>query len=277
MTGLWVAWQIAAFALGAALGSFLALAVVRLPADRSLLSPPSRCPVCHAPVRWHDNVPIVGWLVLRGRCRDCHSPIAPLHPVLEAGFGALAWLMFRRFVPGAWALDAGHLAAFAVFTVFAWLLLCAAYVDVRARLVPELASVYAVPVGIAGAVLLGGLGYEGWLAVGWRASVVGALAGGGGLGAVSWLWWRLAGSEGLAWGDVRLAAMIGAFVGAVPGLLAVLLLASFGGAFVGLAATLVRGRSGYLPFAPVLAAASLAWVLYGDVIARWLLPSLAGA
>jgi leader peptidase (prepilin peptidase)/N-methyltransferase len=276
VTVLWVAWQAAAFGIGASLGSFLGLAVVRLPADRSLVRPPSRCPVCHAPVRWHDNVPILGWLVLRGRCRDCHAPIAPLHPLLEAGFGGLAWLMFRRFVPGAAALDVAHLAAFAVFTAFAWLLLCAAYVDLRARLVPEVASVYAVPVGVAGAALLGGLGYEGWLAIGWRSSVVGALAGGGGLGAVSWLWWRLAGSEGLAWGDVRLAAMIGAFVGALPGLLAVLVLASFGGAVVGLVAAVALGRPGYLPFAPVLAAAGLAWVLYGDWIGRWLLPSLGG-
>lgn len=276
MTVLFVAWQLAATAVGAALGSFLALSALRLSADRSILSPPSHCPVCRAPVRWSDNVPLLGWFLLRGRCRDCGTPIPPLYPLVEAGFAALGWLVFRRFVPGPDALDVPHLLAWGGYLGFAWLLVLAAYTDVRSRIIPTLASVGAVSIGVAVCGLLELVGYEGWLAIGWKGAVLGAAIGWLPLWILSWAWEALAGREGLGGGDVRMIGMIGAFLGAVPGMIVVLLLASFGGAFAGIAYRLWTGRSGYLAFGPWLTAGALAYLLYGDVIVGGALPSFTG-
>ncbi len=275
MTALYVMWQLAGAAIGASFGSLAALASIRLAADRSLWSPPSHCPVCHSGVRWHDNVPVVGWLVLQGRCRDCGTSISPFYPLVEAGFACLGWLLFRRFVPGPHALDLAHLAAFGVYLVFAWMLMVAAYSDLRSRIIPELVSLWAVPVGIAACAGLEALGYDGWMAVGWRGSVVGVAVGALPMFLLSWVWERVSGREGLGHGDVRMIGMIGAFVGALPGLLVVLVLASFGGAAVGIVWAAVRGRSGYLPFGPWLTFGALAYVLYGDLLVARALPSLA--
>lgn len=271
---LYTAWQLTALALGGALGSFMALAVVRIPEDASLVSPPSRCPVCHTSLRWHDNIPVVSWLLLRGRCAHCGAPISPMYPLIELTMALVTWLTFHRFVPNPNALDVQHFAAWVVFTIFAWCLLLAAYCDVRARIIPEIASIYAVPVGVLGTLLLDVLSYDGWLAIGWRASVVGVVVGGGFLGIISAAWYRIFGTEGLAWGDVRLMAMIGAFVGAVPAAWVILMLASFTGALLAVGALVVTRRPGYLPFGPALALSSLVYLLYGDVLVPRFLPGL---
>src|SRR5690606_22880289 len=99
-----------ATAVGLAVGSFLHVAITRLPEDRSLW-PRSRCGRCGAPVRPWDLVPVLSWVVLRGRCRDCGAPISPAHPLIELLGGLLAWLAFARFVPDAAALDLPHLLA----------------------------------------------------------------------------------------------------------------------------------------------------------------------
>lgn len=269
-------WHLASFAVGACLGSFLNVAVLRIPEGESVTSPPSRCPVCRTPIRWVDNVPMLSWLALRGRCRACGAPISPMYPLIEATVGMVTWLLFTRFVPVPSDLDVRHVAAFVAYTVFAWLVLLAAYTDVRARIIPEVASLWAVPVGIAAAGLLEVLGYDGWLALGWKGAVLGAAVGGGFLGVVSTVWYRVSGSEGVAWGDVRLMAMIGSFVGPIPGAWIVLLLSSFAGAFLGIAKVIASGRSGYLPFGPSLALASLVYVLYGDRLVGALFPGMAG-
>jgi leader peptidase (prepilin peptidase)/N-methyltransferase len=269
-------WHLTSFALGACLGSFLNVAILRIPEGESVVSPPSRCPVCRTPLSWRDNVPLLSWLVLRGRCRTCGAPISPMYPLVEATMGMVAWLLWARFVSGPADLDLRHVAAWVTYTTFAWLVLLAAYTDVRTRIIPELASLWAVPVGLVAAVVLQQLGYDGWLALGWRQAVLGAAVGGGFLGIVSTVWYRVSGSEGVAWGDVRLMAMIGAFVGPIPGAWIVLLLSSFVGAFLGIAKVVASGRSGYLPFGPSLAVAALAYVLYGDVLVERLFPGMAG-
>ncbi|HMV65850.1 MAG TPA: prepilin peptidase [Myxococcota bacterium] len=261
-----------ATAIGASFGSAANVAITRIPEERSLWWPPSACGVCEAPIRWYDNVPVFGWLALRGRCRDCGAPIAAFHPVVEALGAALGWLVFRRFVPGLGAVDLPHFAAAGVYFGFCWLLVIAALVDLRSRIIPEMSSLYAIPAGIVACTALEAVGYRGWLAVGWQASVLGACVGGGALGLMSIAWRLVLGREGLGWGDVRLVAMIGAFVGPLPGLWLVLLLASVLGALAGISAALLARGSVYLPFGPSLALAAMTYVLYGDVLVRHLLP-----
>lgn len=276
MTILFTLHQLGAFLVGAALGSFAALCVVRIPEDRSVLHPPSACPACDAQLAWHDNLPVVSWLLLGGRCRACGVPISPMYPLVELTCGAVAWLVYRRFVPTPGAMDLAAYAAFGVYTLFAVLLLIAAWTDLRARIIPELASLWAVPVGIAGAALLEAVGWFGWLDIGWRQAVLGALFTGGGLWAVAAAWKAVTGQVGLAHGDVRLGAMIGAFLGPMPGAFTTLLVASFLGAFLALGHLAVTGRRTYLPFGPSLALAAIAYVLWGDLLVRTWLPGLEG-
>jgi leader peptidase (prepilin peptidase)/N-methyltransferase len=261
-----------ATAMGACFGSVLNVAVTRIPADRSMWWPPSACQTCGAAIRWHDNVPVFAWLALRGRCRDCGAVIPAFHPVVELFGAVLAWLIVQRFIPSVASLDVQHVAAASGYYLFCWLLTVAALVDLRSRIIPELSSLYAIPVGFGVCAGLQWLGYDGWLAVGWQGSVLGALFGGGLLGTLSVVWRFVLGREGLGWGDVRLVTMIGAFVGPLPGLWLVLLLASVLGVLGGIAVTLVARGSVYLPFGPSLSLAAMTYVLYGDVLARWLLP-----
>ncbi|MCB9682366.1 MAG: prepilin peptidase [Alphaproteobacteria bacterium] len=275
MITLHAVWHLAAFAIGAAMGSFAALTIVRVPEDQSIVHPPSHCPVCHTPLTWRDNIPIVSWLVLGARCRTCQTPISPLYPLVELLMGLLGWLLWARFVPTPADMDVQHLTAWAGYLLFTWMLVVAAYTDLRARIIPDFTSIGAVPVGVGLAVLLGALGYDGWLDIGWRASVAGAAVAGGFLLVTALLWDLVFGKLGLALGDVKLVAMIGAFVGLLPGALFVLLAASLTGSALGIVMVLVRRRSSYLPFAPALAFGGIAYVLWGEPLVRALLPGLA--
>ncbi|MCK6502911.1 prepilin peptidase [Myxococcota bacterium] len=262
-----------ALALGLVVGSFLNVVIARMPEDRSVVWPGSACPACGTPIRPYDNVPVLAWLWLRGRCRACKSPISPLYPVIELLTGLVAWLLFQRVVPGPEHYDLPHLAAFLVVFLFAAMLIAQTFIDVRHYIIPDELSVYAVPAGVAAAALLAWLGYDGPLvAVGWQQAVVGALAGGGVLGSVMGLYWVVRREEGMGFGDVKLLAMMGAFLGALPAVPFVLFVASVAGALVGVPVALLRGQGlrAALPFGPFLALAGMIWLLHGpELIQRW--------
>ncbi len=264
MPSLYTLYHLAAFAIGACLGSFLNVVVLRLPDDRSISHPPSACPVCETPLRWYDNIPVLSWLQLRASCRTCGTSISPMYPLIELVMGLVAWLLWLRFVPRGAELDPAHLTAFASYLAFAWLLLCAAYTDVRHHIILDQTSSYAVPFAIAAMWLVERLGYHGWLAIGWKASVLGALVAYGFLWVVSKGWFLAFKQEGLAMGDVKLFGLVGAFVGPAPGAFFVLLVSMMTGGLVGAGINLARRRNGYLPFAPYIAFAGLLFVLYGD-------------
>ena len=274
MIEIWWLYHVTAVLVGLVIGSFANVAILRLPDDRSLL-PGSACPRCGAAVRPRDNIPVLSWVILRGRCRDCAAPIPPTYPLVELLGGLLAFLVWRRFVPGPAELDAAHLVAAALYFALVMDLVIAAYADVRRRIIPDQTSSWAVPVAILGVVALGALGYDGPLAMGWRASVVGAAAAGGALGAIAWVAGWLSGGEALGWGDVKLFALIGAALGAIPGAFLVLLIASLTGAAGGLVGIAVVRRRIWLPFGPSLAFGGIVYVLWGDSLARAFVPGLA--
>lgn len=259
-----------ALVFGLLIGSFLNVCIARMPEDRSVVSPPSHCPACGHGIRWYDNVPVLSWLILRAKCRDCGTPISSLYPTIELLTGLVAWLLYRRVIDGPADLDLAHGAAFGVYLVFAAMLIAQTFIDVRHYIIPDEFSVYAVPVGIASAALLTWLGYPG--APTWKESVAGALLGAGILGFVTLAYWLVRRREGMGFGDVKLLAMIGAFLGAVPAVPFVLFVSAVGGSLLGVPMAILRrrGLGAALPFGPFLALGALAWLLHGpEAIEHW--------
>jgi leader peptidase (prepilin peptidase)/N-methyltransferase len=268
----WFLMQAFALLLGLCLGSFLNVCIARMPEDRSVVRPGSACPHCGAAIRWHDNIPILSWLVLRARCRDCGHPISATYPLIEAATGLLVLLVWLQTVPGVHALDAAHLAAFAYRSVFVCMLVGLTFIDIEHHIIPDEFSVYAVPVGVLGALGIGLL--EPGLAPSWQQSLVGAAVGAGFLLAIAGVYWLIRREEGIGLGDVKLLAMIGAFLGAFPALLLVVLLAGLLGSIVGIAAMVRRGGTlrMALPFGPFLALGALIALFFGQPLLRlWLL------
>ncbi len=263
-----------ALVLGLCVGSFLNVCIARIPEDRSVAWPPSACPSCGHAIRPRDNVPVLSWLLLRGRCRDCGVAISGLYPAIELLTGLVGWLIWRRVTDGPQDLDLPHLAGFLFYLLFAAMLIAQTYIDIRHYIVPDQFSIYAVPFGVAGCALLGRLGFEG--APSWQQSVVGALVGGGVLGSVALLYWIVRREEGMGLGDVKLLAMIGSFLGALPAMPIVLMVGSVAGAGVGITVLLFqrKGLRSALPFGPFLALGALVYLLHGEQILRSLFPGM---
>ncbi len=239
--------------VGLALGSFLNVCIHRLPAGRSVVRPGSACPACQAPIRWYDNVPVVSWILLRGRCRACGASIPLRYPLVEV----LAGLV----LVGLWSyLGAG--AAFLVAGPFALAMLVLFFTDYDERLLPDAVTLSGVVTGLAIAwcnpFLSGSSSRRVWLALS------GAALGAGLLWGVGALYGRLRGVDAMGLGDVKLMAMVGAFTGPV-GAFVTVFAASIVGAVVGLA--LIPLRRGTLrdalPFGCFLAPASLVALLWG--------------
>jgi leader peptidase (prepilin peptidase)/N-methyltransferase len=252
---------------GLLFGSFLNVCIARMPEDRSIVWPGSACPSCGTPIAPYDNVPVLAWLWLGGKCRACKAAISPLYPLVEALGGVLAVLLFRHVVPDLGAFDAGHVAAFVWYGWLLFALLGLTFIDLRHSIIPDGFSILMVPLGVAGAWGLGALGYTG-IAPSWQESVVGALVGGATLGGVAGLAWLVYRYEAMGLGDAKLFAMLGAFFGTLPALPFILFVAATTGSLVGVSVALVRGKGlkMSLPFGPFLAFGALLWLFGGHEI-----------
>jgi len=237
---------------GAIIGSFLNVVIYRLPRGQSLSYPPSRCRNCNYSLRWFDNVPIVSWLWLRGRCRKCGVAVSWQYPIVEFVTAAL-------FVLVAWLTPMGPL-------LFARLLLVCILValfgiDLEHQILPNSITLPGIVVGlIFSAVAPPGL----------KDAIIGVLVGGGVLYAIAagyYLWRR---EEGMGMGDVKMLAMIGGFLG-WKAVLVTLVLSSFSGAIIGvLLLSLQKGDMKFaLPFGTFLALGALAAMLVGDPLIAW--------
>lgn len=267
--------QVWAFLIALSVGSFMNVCIARMPEDRSVVSPPSHCPSCGGGIAWYDNLPVLSWVLLRARCRTCGTRISPLYPTIELLVGVLGLLLFRHFIPTPEALSTGAMAAWGLYLAFVAALVGTTYIDLRHYIIPDEFSIYAVPVGVAGAWGLRALGWDGGPT--WQQSVLGALIGGAVPIALLWLYQRVRKVEGLGFGDVKLLAMLGSFLGAWPALFVVGLLASLVGSAVGIAVMIRQGRGWQtqVPFGPFLALGGLAQLFFGEALLRHLLPGLA--
>jgi leader peptidase (prepilin peptidase)/N-methyltransferase len=233
-----------AFVLGAVVGSFLNVVIYRVPRRMSIVRPRSACPSCATPIAWYDNVPILSWLILGGRCRSCRGAIAIRYPLVESVAGALAAFGV--------ALYGLHPVTIEV-VVFAWLSLALALIDLEHQILPD---VMTYPAILFGLVFSWFGGFTTFID-----SVAGALVGALIPTSVILLYRWMRGIDGMGWGDVKYLAAIGAVVG-LQGCLMVLVVAAILGALVGGFLIAIGRGSGKtaLPFGTFLAVAVMLWL-----------------
>jgi leader peptidase (prepilin peptidase) / N-methyltransferase len=240
-----------ALLLGLALGSFLNVVIARLPRGESVVSPPSRCPRCKERIAPWDNIPVLSYLLLRGRCRHCRKPISWRYPLVELSAGLLLWLLVRRVA------DPLVLLPQAAFLLA---LLAIAWIDLDTRTIPDAVTIPGVGVGLAASL---------FAPPGLAGALLGALSGGVSLWLVGALYERATGVAGMGGGDVKLAAMMGAFLG-VGGVFGAIFLASLAGSVFGVL-LIARGKGSRrtaIPFGTFLAPAAIALCLFGEPLVR---------
>jgi leader peptidase (prepilin peptidase)/N-methyltransferase len=240
--------------VGVCVGSFLNVCIYRLPRGQSLSSPPSRCPSCERPLRWYHNIPIVSWLALRGRCAHCRAPISMQYPVIEL-VTALMWVLIVWMTPVGWLLVSRLVLATALIVLF--------MIDLEHQLLPNAITLPGIAAGLAFSLVA---------PPGPTESVLGILLGGGVLYAIAAAYYLIRKEEGMGMGDVKMLAMVGAFLG-WRAVLLTLVLSSFAGAVIGVAMmSLQKGTMRYaLPFGTFLAVGALVAMLFGEQLIAWYL------
>ena len=252
----WVTWALAALT-GAAIGSFLNVCIYRWPAEQSVISPPSRCGSCGQQLAWRDNIPIFGWLLLRGRCRYCGVKVSAQYPIIELAT-ALIWVAAAaRFGV---TVDGFHSA------IFLTILLGIALTDAREMVIPDQFTLVGAAIGLILAAIPGGISFA-FAALG---AAVGYVL----------LWIVKIGAEkalkkpALGVGDIHMMLFVGAFIG-LPGMLLTLMLGSVFGLLIGIPLTAMRGtlksRGTYLPLGTFLALGAAVAHVWGPIMIDWYL------
>lgn len=252
MSALEQAWGLPLFVLGTCFGSFLNVCITRLPAGESVVFPASRCRACKARVPGWANVPLVGYVLLRARCAHCRAPISPRYFLVELATGVLALALRRRFGLG---------RLFCAYFPFAGALLAAAVIDFETGIIPDAISVGGAAAGLMLSWCGPALSVHGFPSP--LGSLLGAMLGGGVLWAAARTYRAATGRDGMGGGDVKLLAMIGAFVG-WNGVPVVLLVSTLTGSLWGVGLMALRkdvSLTTPLPFAPFLCAGALCRVL----------------
>ena len=245
-------------AVGLAVGSFLNVCIYRLPRGESLVSPGSRCPECGTPIKAYDNVPVLGYIFLGGKCRSCKAAISVRYPLVEALNALMYVLVFLRFGMG-WHMP--------VFLAFVSSIIVITLIDVDVQIIPDVITIPWVPIGVlAGALVLPDVFWR-YEPLGLVTSLTGAVSG----FALFYLIVVLS-RGGMGGGDVKMMAMVGAVLG-WKGVLLTTFVGSLSGAFVGLGLVLFKGggRKTKVPFGPFLALGALVSLFYGQEILRWYL------
>ena len=243
-----------AFVFGLALGSFLNVCIYRVPLKKSIVRPPSSCPNCGAGIRFYDNIPVISYILLLGRCRHCRTRISPRYPLVEFITGLLSLALFIEF-------------GLSVKTIFLFLftaaLIVIAFIDLQHKIIPDVISLPGILVGVA----FSFLPHAGVSPVD---ALIGVVGGGGFLFLVGMVFEKVTGREGMGGGDVKLLAMIGAWMGwkALP---FIILISSLSGAVLGGLSLAVsrQGMRSRIPFGPFLALGALLFLFFGDEIVLW--------
>jgi leader peptidase (prepilin peptidase)/N-methyltransferase len=264
------------FLTGAAVGSFLNVCISRWPLNLSVVRPRSRCPRCERAITWYENLPILSWIALRGRCRGCRLPISIQYPAVELGI-ALLWVAAFAAFPTDWFL------ALRV-AVFSTVLVGIAVTDLKHYLIPDGFTVFGLIWLFTTSLAAAMTGDPGMFATPYD-SLIGACVGAGAISIIGWLGEVALGKEAMGFGDVTLMAVVGAALGPQRALLTIFVGAGVGAlVFVLIVAPIVwlrrrRAVDGppglpLVPFGVFLAPAALVTLLKGDVVITWYLSRL---
>ena len=272
-----------AFAMGACIASFMNVCIWRIPRNESVVSPPSHCPNCNAPIRWYQNIPILSWCCLRGKCANCHKPISMRYTIVEL-LGGILFLMayFQWGIPFFFRGDVAlyglqplrSLWAVPVFwVVFAGLIL-GSFVDLAEQWIPDRVTIGGMILGVPLSFLVPELQGEQMRLHALYWSLGGLFFGFGFLWLVGFVFSKIVKKDALGFGDVKLIGAVGAFFG--PGaVLFTIIVSSFVGAVVGVV-LMLRGKAklgGFtaVPYGPFLALGVIAWMFWGPGIVGWYL------
>jgi leader peptidase (prepilin peptidase) / N-methyltransferase len=263
------------FLTGAAVGSFLNVCISRWPLNLSVIRPRSRCPRCERSITWYENLPILSWIALRGRCRGCRLPISIQYPAVELGI-ALLWVAVFAAFPSDWFLGLR-------IAVFSTVLVGIAVTDLKHYLIPDGFTVFGLIWLFTTSLAAAMTGDPGMFATPYD-SLIGACVGAGAISIIGWLGEVALGKEAMGFGDVTLMAVVGAALGPPRTLLTIFVGAAVGAlVFVVIVAPIVwlrRRRAGgptelpLVPFGVFLAPAALGTLLKGDVAIAWYLSRL---
>ncbi len=238
--------------LGLCIGSFLNVCIHRLPKGESLVRPPSRCPNCGYSLRWYHNLPVVSWVALRGRCAGCRAPISARYPAVEL-ITAILWVLIVWLTPPGWLLASRLVLGTGLIVLF--------MIDLEHHILPNSITLPGIVVGFAFSLVAPPGPFDAFL---------GILVGGGVLYGIALAYYLIRKEEGMGMGDVKMLAMIGAFLG-WRAVLVTLVLSSFAGALVGVVMMATqRGSMRYaLPFGTFLAIGALVAMLTGEPLIQW--------
>ena len=241
------------FIFGAIIGSFLNVCIYRLPKRESIISPSSQCIHCGEPIKFYDNIPIVSYVLLGGKCRHCKKHISVRYPVVEGLSGLLCLALYIKY---------GLTLEFLLFFFFGASLLIITFIDIDYQLIPDIISIPGLFFGIGASFLIQQMS--------WVESLVGILVGGGFLFIVAIGYKWLTGRDGMGGGDIKLLAMAGAWLGwkAVP---FILFSSSLIGAFIGGIGLVInkKGLKYKIPFGPFLSLASIMYIFFGPELIQW--------
>ena len=251
--------QIFFFLLGSAIGSFLNVCIYRIPREKSIVNPPSACPGCDKPIRPYDNIPIVSYILLHGKCRDCATKISVRYPLIEFLTALLFLILYRKL---------GLTFELLVFLIFVSLLITISFIDLDFQIIPDILSIGGVVLGLLLAIarpLFRNMEPK----FGILDSLYGIGIGGGLLFAIAWSYQFVTKREGMGGGDIKLLGMIGAFCG-MKGVIFSLVSGSVLGTLVGIPLMLAKGAGTKyaIPFGPFLSLGALVYVFMGDTLIR---------
>ncbi len=245
-------WNAAVVISGLIIGSFLNVCIYRIPRDESIIVPGSRCPKCGAKINPWDNIPILSYVVLKGKCRNCKARISPRYPLIEAITALLALGLLYRF---------GATLDFAIYFIWVCALVVVTFIDIDHQIIPDRISISGILIGLV--VIY-------WLPVSYKEALIGLVLGGGILMGVVYGYFFITGKQGMGGGDVKLLAMIGVFIG-WKGVLFTILISSAIGSVVGLTWIVLTHKDtrSPIPFGPFLSLGAIIYLFWGGAVIDW--------
>lgn len=235
---------------GAIVGSFLNVCIYRLPRDKSIIVPNSYCPDCKKPIKFYDNIPILSYIILCGRCRHCNAKISIRYPIVEFITALLFLFLFKTN---------GLSIEFFVMIFFVSLLVVISFIDLEFQIIPDVLSIGGLIIGLILSFFRQNFGFFD--------ALFGVVLGGGVLFAIAFGYQLIRKIEGMGGGDIKLIGMIGAYYG-IKGVIFTIITGSLFGIIVGIPAMLIKGKdSKYaIPFGPFLSLGAVMYIFYGKIL-----------